>query len=171
MAAKGITVELDEDSLRRFLRTSDPERLIGDPLEDGIKELTLFAHTRATQGALEFADTKAGVRSLRFETSPLEGRVFTNSIHMAVREFGRIVPGPMPPSEALEGWARRKGILAGEKAKDVPGILFAIARAIARRRRPGRFFLKAAEEATQDRAPVVLQRVARDIERRWGAAS
>ena len=74
------------------------------------------------KAAVDTGNLRAQIFS-RFEDSGLTGIVFTSPKYAPFVEFGR-PPGKQPPTEALEGWARRHNL---------QGLEFVIARAIGRR--------------------------------------
>lgn len=126
------------------------------PVAETIDEASLFAQGVAVQGAPR--DTAGLQRSIQRDVSPFSASVYSIQKHASVMEFGRRPGAKMPPPSALEGWARRHGFAGGT---------FVLARSIARRGIKGRFFMKAAREATIRELPRMLNRLAARLERQF----
>ena len=95
---------------------------------------------------------------------PLGGRVFTRSaIAIEVQEGRR--PGRPPPVKAMTRWAERHTELIGAVTKKTG---FRLARAIGRKGSRGVRFMEKGAEAGEKKAPELLRKAARDIERDWG---
>lgn len=88
-------------------------------------------------------------RSWRYDDLP-NGAQITNSVpYASVIEGGRRPGARQPPTEALVGWVKRKGLVKGRgKSADAEarGVAFIIARAIAKRGLPAKGVLKRALE-------------------------
>ncbi len=105
-------------------------RRYGEAAPAVAREMTV-AMTRATAQVQHDAQVLVPVdtghlrRSITTDVTPFVGRVGSNVPYAPVVEYGRRPGAPMPPSGALDGWARRKGISASA--------IFAIRLRIARR--------------------------------------
>ena len=117
-----------------------------------LKKASLFGERIAREGAPK--DTVALARSIVSEASESSARVFSPLNYALPMEEGRRPGAPMPPPEALRGWARRHGFV---------GSLFVLARSIARRGIKGRFFLRAAKIKTEARMPEFLRELFQDV--------
>lgn len=85
--------------------------------------------------AVDIGRARASIQT-RFENSGLTGVIFSDVEYSKWIEFGRPA-GKQPPTEALEGWAKRHGL---------EGLEYIIARAIGERGLPPRPFLLPAFE-------------------------
>lgn len=121
-----------------------------------LSKASLFAERRAREGTPK--DTSALARSITSEAKPLSARVFSTLNYAVVTEEGRRSGARMPPPEALAGWLRRHGSFTTP---------FVLARSIARRGIKGRFFMRAAKEATEQQMPNLLNEAAQGIGREW----
>ncbi len=140
-----------------LVRRAQSASLVVKPLEGLLNEASLIAQRVAREGAPR--DTATLQRSIVRQVTPLMARVYTPLAYAAVMEEGRRPGAKMPPPDALRGWARRHGI--PESA------LFVLARAIGKRGIKGRFFFRAAKEATEAEFPRLIQKMAAAIKVAW----
>lgn len=143
-----------------FVRRLTPA-LFRDFLVDVVTEATLVAEAAARQGSP--MDTGALARSWTSEVRGLSGRVYSTLGYAAVMDQGRSAGARPPPPDALVGWMVRHGMIGVD-----PWVL---ARAISRRGIRGRFFVRAAVEATVAALPGIVQRSVARVEASWGARS
>lgn len=153
-----VEVQID---ISQLLRSTRPE-IILDPARKRLARLTLQVEKQAREGAPR--DTAALRRDIVSETKDLQGRVFfaREAVYYRVQEEGRRAGAPMPPPDALAGWASRHDIPTDR------GTLFVLARAIGRRGFKGRFFMRKAGEFGNQQLPAMLRDLARDIGVAWG---
>lgn len=105
-------------------------------------------------------DQGALARSITSQVRPPMARVFSTLAYAEVMEKGRGAGKPPPPPDALIGWMRRHGMT---------GDPWNLARAIGHRGIKGRFFMRAAAQATERLIPRLLQDVVASIEQAWAA--
>lgn len=75
-----------------------------------------------------------------------------------VQEGGRKPGGAVPPSAALEQWARKHGI----------DNVFMLAKSIAKRGYKGRFFRRKGRTAVRKELPKLMENMSRSMEKDWG---
>lgn len=152
-----LTVEFGSEweKVRRKLADA-PRELTGLPLSRFLSRAALFAERTAREGAPR--DTSALTRSIVSEVRPPIARVFSTLNYAVPVEVGRRAGARMPPPDALVGWIRRHGLAMSP---------FVLARSIARRGIKGRFFMRAAKEATEKQLPNFLSSLSRDIGQEW----
>ena len=129
-----------------------------------IQQAAIIAEATARRGAPR--DTGALARSITSEVKGLSARVFSTRDYATYVELGRSPGARMPPPAALEGWVRRHFGASPERAR---GLAFVLARAIARRGIPGRFFMRAAARKVTEQMPNLLAQAAARVEKVWSA--
>lgn len=139
------------------LRKLDP-RLYQPALVELLTSAALTAEVVAKNGAP--TDTAALARSITSQVTPPTARVFSTLAYAPVVELGRTPGAAPPPPDALVGWMRRHGMT---------GDPWRLARAIGRRGIRGRFFFRAAAQATIRALPGLLDRAVGRVEAAWSA--
>lgn len=132
----------------------NPEGMLGQPLKDAIKDLSVIAQRSARAGA------PSHIKIAR-RTQTLTATVKAIGADAATWEIGRKPGAKMPPTYAnspLTSWAMAHGVRMS---------LFVIARAIARRGLRGRFYMQRAIAAVEDAMPGRMERMAREVEARF----
>lgn len=135
--------------LEEFEHAVDPELLLAE-VEKTIGEAALYAEARVRTRSFATHDTAATSRSWMAESHGMSATVSSPLVSAVIEEEGRRPGAKMPPPQSLAGWARRHGFPV------TSGALFALARAIARRGRPGRFYLREATRDLEQRLPTML---------------
>lgn len=126
-------------------------------VERTVGEAGLYVEKRVRERSFATHDTAATARSWTTDHEGLRATVYSPLISAAIEEEGRRPGAKMPPPGALAGWARRHGFPV------TAGALYALARRIARRGRPGRFYLRSATADLADRLPQMLAATAARI--------
>ena len=155
-------LRIDVVGLDRLARALDP-RIVTDETEATVREAALFAEGRVRERSFATHDTSATSRSWTADVNGMSASVYSPLLSALIEEEGRRPGAKMPPPGALAGWARRHGF------PDNAGALFTLARAIARRGRPGRFYLRAAARDLEARLPEMLRDAAHRIRVRYEA--
>ena len=158
MAKAGLRATVEWQGLNELVRSLKDPKLIAGPLADTIERASEIAVREAQQ--LAPRDTGALARSITAQVQPRRARVYSPLFYGRWAEKGRRPGMNAPPPQRLAGWARRHGFPRAA--------LFLLAQAIGRRGSKGRFFMAQATTATAGALPNLLQRMAREIERRWG---
>lgn len=152
-----IDVRVNPASLAAVERKLTPDIYLPS-VHDVLRDASKIATTEAQRGAAR--DIGAIANSIMADVrSPMEIRVHSSHPGVLSAEFGRKAGTPPPPMAELRGWAERHGM---------GGLEFVLARSISRRGIKGRFFLRAARDKLQrTEMPVLLNKAAREIERKW----
>lgn len=147
------------DDLRRAV---DPA-IFTSEVEATVREAAIFTEGRVRERSFATHDTSATARSWTSDVNGMSATVYSPLMSALIEEEGRRPGAKMPPPGALRGWAARHGFPTNS------GALFTLARAIAKRGRPGRFYLRAATRDLEDRLPSMLVDTARRIRERFEA--
>lgn len=153
-------LHIDIRGLDRLGRALDP-RLVTEETEATVREAALFAEGRVRERSFATHDTSASARSWTSDVNGMSASVYSPLLSALIEEEGRRPGAKMPPPGALAGWASRHGFPTNA------GALFTLARSIARRGRPGRFYLKAATRDLEARLPEMLRDAAHRIRARY----
>jgi len=157
MTADPLVIKVE--GMEALTRKLGNKQIILRPIGKLISDLALLVQREARSGTPR--DTGALGRSIMRDVQPMMARVFTGLQYAPVMEHGRHPGGRMPPPQALAGWARRHGF--GTSA----GMLFVLARSIARRGIKGRFFMKKATEAGRTALPRLVSQAVANMESEW----
>lgn len=111
--------------------------------------------------------TNALARSIVSEVRPMSAVVYSPLVYARTMEYGRPAGARMPPPNALEGWARRVGMLNGKTDKQVTATLFALARSIGKKGTRGYFYFAKAEAAVRATMPALVVDAANAIRAKW----
>jgi hypothetical protein len=138
--------------------------LILPPVSEAIRDLTAFGERAAKAGAPR--DLGGLQNDIVSEVTPLMGRIHFVGASAGVKalaiERGRSAGKKQPPASALAGWASRHG--HGSDART----LFVIARAIGRRGKKGRFFMRKARLLIRrEMKGNVIEKMAAQVEAIW----
>lgn len=158
-----VSTRIELRNLDELRRAVDPV-IFTEEVEATVREAAIFTEGRVRERSFATHDTSATARSWASEVRGMSATVYSPLMSALIEEEGRRPGGRMPPPGALRGWAQRHGFPTNS------GALFMLARSIARRGRPGRFYLRAATKDLEERMPSMLVDTARRIQARFEAA-
>ena len=150
--SKGIKIEFDEVSLRRFYRRIDPDHLLGDPLDNFYDRIGKSIEQKAKHNAPVFSGKLK--RSIKYKRNRDGAIVFVGVPYGLFVHEG--TKPHWPPVGALKAWADSKGISP-----------YAVAHGIAKKGTKAQPFLRTAVEQTQKSLPLEIQRFVGNIKEEY----